>query len=114
MKLGEHFAVNGNELHDKVLLSSIQQSQNFCSPSPWPRPCYFLAKNYFTNGWILMKLGEHFAVDGIALHDNVLLGSIQHSQSFCSPSPSPRPGYFLAKNYFTSGWILMKLGEHLQ
>ena len=22
--------------------------------------------------------------------------------------------YFLAKKYFTSGWILMKLGEHLQ
>ena len=50
-------ALDGNELHDKVLLGSIQHSQSFCSPSPWPSPCYFLAKNYITSGWILMKLG---------------------------------------------------------
>ena len=107
-------AVDGNALPDKVLLGSNQHSQSLCSPSPWQRPGYFLAKEILYQLKDLNETWWALAVDGNALPDKVLLGSNQHSQSLCSPSPWQRPGYFLAKKYFTSWRILMKLGEHLQ
>ena len=61
-----------------------------------------------------MKLGEHLQQMVMHYHTRYYLVPTNNSQSLCSPSPWARPGYFLAKNYFTSGRILMKLGEHLQ
>ena len=61
-----------------------------------------------------MKLGEH--MQWLVMHylRRYYLVPTNTARVCAHQVRGPRPGYFLAKNYLTSGWILMKLGEHLQ